>query len=369
VEFFTNYEGSLYEATIGAVWQIIPEYEIRCKSVSAWEVKTMKGVMRETCTLGSWSGSTNPGTIAAENQMNRAIAYEEHGNGMKCGFLGLGKKTVKGFGSYQFDKSRQWNFCNCIRRGSPELKRIAPDGEIMVSVPVFAGFLTVNPLAMGRQYGWYTSGDEEVIVHSTFEHSIGSSLVFQNLDNDCARDDYMPKNTFREDSGGVSTHVSSVMAQPNTLECCALYRLTNANKFTEFQKPCIAVMATKVDDEVAGVKISTRNQLLCTVMVDFQDDNSSTVLSISVHQSVTIRDADRLRCTTEENHGVNCDVKHAFELFTLEIVNESRQSVVIDNNRIVKSKSGFDLNLGDFGSLLGNIKAPGRRSWTASRKS
>jgi hypothetical protein len=66
----------------------------------------VKGVSRQKCTLESWSGSTDPSAVARENGMDKVIAYEEHDNGMKYGFLNWGKKKAKGFGVYDFDDKR-----------------------------------------------------------------------------------------------------------------------------------------------------------------------------------------------------------------------------------------------------------------------
>jgi hypothetical protein len=96
VEFFLNCEASLYEASTGAIWDIMPENTIECFLVYAWQIVQVKGVSRQKCTFGSWSGSTDPSAMARENGMDRAIAFEEHENGMKCGFLNIGKKKAKG---------------------------------------------------------------------------------------------------------------------------------------------------------------------------------------------------------------------------------------------------------------------------------
>jgi hypothetical protein len=132
----------------------------------------------------------------------------------------------------------------------------------------------------------------------------------------------------------LKTLANSEEKRPNSLECRTMVRLKTANKFVEFQRPCTTVIATKVDNEVVGVQISAQSILICTATVGFQDDNMSTVILVSQHTPVTIKGADRLRCTTEENHGINYDTKQDFELFTLETVNESRNTIVIDSNKI-----------------------------------
>jgi hypothetical protein len=351
VDFFINCEGSLYQASTGAIWEIQPEYTIECTPVYAWQIVTTKGVSRQKCTLGSWSGSLDPNAVARENGMDRAIAFEEHGNGMKCGMFNWGNRKVKGFGVYNYDVLRNWEQCSCVKNSEGGLKRTDPVTK-EVTKKTFVGQLTVDPNALGRQLGWYTSGDEEVIIHASLNKGKGTALIFEEMDNDTARDDYMRKWVFTEDAHGVQGKTADILTQANSLECRTLVRLVNADDFEEFQQPCADVTAVRADNEVAGVKLTTTSTRVCSVVLGFQSDDTSSVVSINIDRPATIRGPDRWRCITQENHGVSCGKNRSFELFSPDVVNESRTTVVLEGDKVVNGRGGIDVS-------VPGIKAPG----------
>jgi hypothetical protein len=351
VDFFLNCEISLYEASTGAIWDIIPEHTIECSLVYAWHIVTVKAISRQKCTFGSWFGSLNSDVLARENGMNRAIAFEEHKNGMKCIFLNWGDRMMKGFGVYNFDVLRNWEECSCVKGNSPGLRRIDPVTRKAITRP-FKGQLTVDPNAIGRRYGWYTSGDEEIFIYAAIDKGRGTAFVFDESVNDSARDDYMRKYVFTEDAHGVHGKTASVLTQPNSLECRTLVRLENTTDFEEFQRSCTSVVAIRADNEVAGIKLTTTSDLLCSVTLGFQDDSTSSVVSISANRPTTIRGADRWRCITQENHGVNCGNNQSFELFSPDIVNESRSTMVLEGDKVFNEQGGIDVS-------VPGIKAPG----------
>jgi hypothetical protein len=103
---------------------------------------------------------------------------------------------------------------------------------------------------------------------------------------------------------------------------------------------------------VAGIKLTTTSETLCSVTLGFQDDGMSSVASISADRPTTIRGADRWCCITQKNHGVNCGNNRSFELFSPDIVNESRTTVVLESDKIVNGRGGIDVS-------VPGIKAPG----------
>jgi hypothetical protein len=351
VDFFLNCEASLYEASSGAIWSLEPSNVIVCTPVYAWQIVTAKGVSRQKCTAGSWSGSRDPNAVAKENGMDRAIDFSEHGNGMKCGLWNLGRRTVKGFGVYSYDEFRNWSFCNCVPSGKSGLVRIDPVTQEKITIEA-VGQLTVDSNAIGRQYGWYTSGDEEVVITATFDKGRGSALVFDDSMNDTAKDKYVRDYVFTEDAHGVHARTASVLTQPNGLQCTTYIRLTGANRFVEFQRSCSDVVATRADNEVAGVKFTTTSTDLCSITVGFQDDNRSSVVSINALRPATIHGADRWRCITQENHGVSCSSNQSFEMFSPQVVSESRNTVVLESDKVVNGRGGIDVS-------VPGIKAPG----------
>jgi hypothetical protein len=164
---------------------------------------------------------------------------------------------------------RNWEECSCVKGTSPGLRRIDPVTGEIVTRP-FKGQLTVDPNAIGRQYEWYTSRDEEVLIYSATDKGRGTALVFDESVNDSARDNYMRKYVFTEDAHGVHGKTASVLTQPNSLECHTLVRLENAADFEEFQRPCSSVVATRADNDVAGIKLTTTSELLCSITLGFQ---------------------------------------------------------------------------------------------------
>jgi hypothetical protein len=123
------------------------------------------------------------------------------------------------------------------------MRRIDSISGIAATIP-FEGQLTVDPNALGRQYGWYTSGDEEILIHSAYNKGRSNALIFDDFTNDMAKDEYMRKYVFAEDAHGVHGKTADVLTQPNSLKCRTLIRLRNADRFEEFQWSCSSVVAT-----------------------------------------------------------------------------------------------------------------------------
>jgi cbb3-type cytochrome oxidase subunit 3 len=224
------------------------------------------------------------------------------------------------------------------------LRRVDPISGTSITLP-FEGELTVDSNALGKQYGWHTSGDEEIIIHSTYDTGRGSALVFDDSTNDTARDKYMRDYVFTEDAHGVHEKTVNVLTQPNNLQCHTFIRMRDADRFEEFQRPCSGVVATRADNMVAGIKLTTTSDTLCSVTLGFQDDDIFSVASLSASRPTTIRGSDRWRCITQENHGLSCGNNRSFELFSPDIVNESGTTVVLESDEIVNGRGGIDVSV------------------------
>jgi hypothetical protein len=135
------------------------------------------------------------------------------------------------------------------------------DGTVEEIVnPVYT--LTVDPHAFGRQNGWYTSGDKEVIADASFQQGRGGNLIFQTPPEGWEK--YMSTYHIRENQKGIElTRERERYVQPSSLRCKTLVRLPDGNRFREFQKPCSEVWATQADDGASGVKMMTQNTLDC----------------------------------------------------------------------------------------------------------
>jgi len=75
--------------------------------------------------------------------MNSAIAFEEHGNGMKCGFLNMGKKKVKVLGVYNLYVLRWWEECSSVLNIKQGLSRI----DLVTKTVQEMEFVTTNSLS------------------------------------------------------------------------------------------------------------------------------------------------------------------------------------------------------------------------------
>jgi hypothetical protein len=137
------------------------------------------------------------------------------------------------------------------------------------------------------------SGDEEILIHSSLNKGRGTALVFDDSTNDSTMDDHMRMYVFTEDAHGVHEKTADVLTQPNNLECRTFVRLENAADFEEFQWPCTGVVVTRADNEVAGIKLTTTSELLCSVTLGFQDDDTSSIVSINADRPTTVREANR----------------------------------------------------------------------------
>jgi cell division protein FtsL len=321
VDFYLNCESSLFQSSTGAVWQIMPEYAPYCASVDyAYHVTNTKSHQQTKCTLGSWSPDVSYGRNAG---FSDHIDFEEKKTGQSCGFLNMGSQYIKGYGSYTIDTNRKWEMCELLRQ-STFLFRIDENGNRQVVD--FLATLTVDP-RMARPYGWYTSGDEELIIPSNFDNGLPSSLIFYKVDDWKA---LMRQRYFRYDQKDIiSIDMQNWKVQPAQFECKVMVRVPNGQDFVEFQKPCQAVKATKADDETAGVKLSTDELQLCTVVVGFTGTDRSTIISINKKNPVTLNGADKWKCDTDGNVGTNCGNEREFNEFDPEIVASMIKGTVV----------------------------------------
>jgi hypothetical protein len=252
---------------------------------------------------------------------------------------------MRGWGSWKIDSSSSWQFCQKAKQ-QPRLIRKDPGGQ-EEQVEIFEKILTVDPAAMGRQYGWYTTGDKEAIVHSTFQEGKGSALLFFTPEN---WEDYM-KMHFISSGGHIRTNAPSELnVQPNSLECKALITISDGSRFAEFQSPCQDVSASVVDDETSGIKIMTKSRRLCAVTLGFGQDSINTSIAISNLAPVTVRGADRWTCITDGTEGNNCTNTGTFYPIAPEIVNQSMKTILtslisdeVGNAHDVILDTSFDL--------------------------
>jgi hypothetical protein len=324
VDFYTNCEGSLYQASTGAVWQIVPEYGVVCQPVlEAFHVIDVKPVTQKKCTLGSWSNDAHgpPDGFPFEQDMG------QWGTGESCGFLGLGGITARAWATWNIEKQRNWEYCN-IATQPTYLKRIDTNGQTQVIM--FNAHLTVDP-RITRQYGWHTSGDEEIISTAESDLGHGTNYVFDPIivGDEGIRNYIIQQHFARGGTELIKYPIKGMKVRPSSFECRMMLRVPNGNDFTEFQPGCASVTANVAgDDETAGLKIMTASVQMCTVIVGFIGSNLSTTISVNKLTPVTLRGADKWRCQTMDNGGYNCDPNWPFEAIDPEVVESYRRAVV-----------------------------------------
>jgi hypothetical protein len=335
VDFYLNCEGSLFQTSTGAVGQIMPEYAPRCAAVEyAYHVTNTKSHRQTKCTMGSWSPDVSYGRNAG---FSDHIDFEEKKTGQSCGFLSLGSQYITGWGSDSIDTKRKWEICQLLKQ-STFLFRIDESGKRQVVD--FLVTLTVDP-KMSRPYGWYTSGDEELIIPSNFENGLPSSLIFYKVDDWKA---LMRQKYFRYDQKDViSIDMQNWKVQPSQFECRVMVRVPNGNDFVEFQKPCQSTKATQADDETAGIKLSTEEVQLCSGVVGFVGTDRSTAVSINKKNPVTLNGG--WKCDTDGNMGTNCGNDREFSNFDPEIVASMIMGTVVHGDLNLDHSKSADLTV------------------------
>jgi hypothetical protein len=348
-------EDSLYLAPNGALWELMPAYTIQCTPVRAWQIESTKTLTKQKCTLGGYPGSTALATVARENGMDRAVTYVEKPTGAKCGFLKLGRNTNKNFGMYSYDTLRSWSECHYVP-SNPTMRRTGPDEDASKPVASIVT-LTEDSTVLGRPHGWYTSGDEEVIIRSPAERVNGTSLIFGDSENLTGMDEYMSTWIFAEDGYGIRAKAPAVLTTPNSLQCRTAVTVSQADTYDEFRQPCADVTVARAPDEPAAVQFTTTSEVICTLVLGFQSDEVSSVVTLKAGKPVTTRGADRWRCLTSGEHGTSCGGQVPFGLFVLEAVPAAKAEVVTESDMIVGARAMVDPS-------VPGVKAPGY-SWIA----
>jgi hypothetical protein len=358
VDFVVNCETSMYQTSTGALWTIVPSTGITCVDTPAYELVDINGQVQQACTLiGPWY-DTDGITIGTQPGYDDSIFFPTWEYGI-CGLLPIWPLYHRAWVSWKIDKTQKWQFCKTAQQPA-SLVRKDENGQIQEIVN-FGYQLTVDPNALGRQYGWYTSGDREVIATADYQSGKGGHLIFYDPGNWTT---YM--RSYHISDGGYEPHITmprEVSVHPSSLECKMLINIPNGNDYVEFQEFCSSIWASQADDDVSGIKIMTDNENWCTVDVGFGNVNRTTVISIKINHPVTLLGADRWRCKTQMQFGTSCSIDRNYELFSPEIVNATLATTVsmlspkAEGNAIVGDLDLFnwlDLsNIGDIFILIG----------------
>jgi hypothetical protein len=353
VDFFMNCEASLYQAKTGQRWYIQPRHVTTCKPVAGYWIEELSAFTQTHCTMGSWKpdgGGTEPGHTGNIPYM------AEHPIG-SCGFLKAGNLVWRGWGSYKIDTSRQWAICNKDEQ-AVKIVRYDTNGDEL-EVEHIAEELTVDPVAIGRPYGWYTSGDMEVVITTDFNDGEGTNLVFGNS-NDAAS---VVRQHFIE--GGQRLEVRAprkIGVQPNQLQCRQMLRIANGSRFEEFRTPCTSARATVADDGISGTVIRTSSAQLCTLSVAFGNEAASTVITISATSPVSLKGVTAWRCVTQGSEGTSCGPTQPLNDIDPDVLAAQLNTTVTE---LGESRASDGHNIGDVAKGLSGLFGVGALQDTA----
>jgi hypothetical protein len=346
VDFILNCEASMYQASTGAIWRIVPQYGITCMRTPAYHIKNSHIFEQTLCSGGSWKPDGRGGT---PDGYSGSIEWGEAKTGMDCGLFGWGALWYRAWGSWYVVGEDTWQKCQKQFQPSYLTRTDEITGE-QREVVALEQVLTVDPDAMGRQYGWYTNGPEEAVIHSTFGSGEGSSLLFFKPES---WPDYMRRHFRKENAKLTWIPPYNLNVQPNRLECRALVRIPNGNDYTEFRQACTSVTATTTADTTAGITLSITVGEPCTVVVGYGSDDKYTTITLTTTAGVTLRGADRWRCSTRAEQGVDCGDAHQFEVLEAKIVEQSRNTTIEQGGEdgTTKGKEATRLDLSDLFGL------------------
>jgi hypothetical protein len=322
VDFVTNCEASMYQASTGAIWTLVPQTGVTCVDSPGYELVNIIRQTQNRCTWWeSWDSQVHEGTYPGYTEH---IKFENWQYG-SCGTGNMHSWTHRSWVSWKLDWKTHWQFCKSSTQPGA-LVRKGPDGKVEEIIH-FGYQLTVDPNSFGRQYGWYTSGDREIITHATFSSGGGAQLIFYTPPDwrEYMKAYHIPGSTSTQPTVNWPFDAS---VQPSAFECKTLFNLPNGNDFEEFRQYCSNTWATLADDDVSGIKIMTSSELWCTVDVGFGADDWSTLVTIKLNHPVTLLGADRWRCTTQVQFGLDCSANKSFSLFDAEIVNATQRTIV-----------------------------------------
>jgi hypothetical protein len=341
VDFYVNCEGSMYQASTGAIWTIVPEYAAVCEPVPhAFHLLETRAFTHTKCTLGSWKGEAH-GTAAG---WPYEIDWGTYYNGERCGVLSLGKIQAHSWANWRTDTSRQWEFCRVAQQPT-YMRRVDPDGNSQIME--FESHMTVDPKT-ARQYGWFTAGDEEIIAWASMDFGRGTTFVLDKTLNTQEKvNEYMKQYHFRMGGDKLqSIPASGIDVRPNSFECRMVLTLRNGNDFQEFQQPCEQVSANVAgNDDTAGVEISTTSTIMCTITVGFMNTTVTTVISLNKLSPVTLRGANKWKCHTYGHEGIDCDHSMPFEDIDPEIVTSFFRTVVSESSPDMEGSPIIDLEV------------------------
>jgi hypothetical protein len=343
VDFYMNCESSMYQASTGATWTIIPAYGVTCwDKEDATEVVNTKPHSQTKCTLGSWSPSVTWGKQAGFTDF---VDFGEKDTGLSCGILKMGALTAYARGSYTLDSKKRWQECRLDQQDSYIFRIDENNNKQTIE---FTAQLVVDP-RVSRAYGWYTSGTEEIIKYAGMKTDGPVSIIF-----DKPKDwkEHMKKYFRYDQKQLVQLDTQKYLLQPSNFECRMMARVPNGKDFAEFQPACLNVSVSQTNttevengNPTPAVKISTENMTMCTVTVGYEGTDRTTVVSVNKRSPITLIGAVSWRCETDGSVGRNCGPDVPLTKFEPEIVRGVAETILLEADLGTEGKQSAEINI------------------------
>lgn len=317
---------------------VYPSTEIQCKQVDAIKIGLAAKRTKEKC------GDSPIYKMQNKETMPDGLAHIWKKNGItpKACKRSLGLFSVTCDVVYEdslgFSKEKlNWTYCRSLSRPARMVK-VDENGDPIseVSNEDFKAGLTVDPF-QSRQDGWYTDGVNEIIVSSTFNHGVGSNILFEDkasLSNDrmekLLEQDYF---TYSLDGWYAKENLPGPMVKASNLQCRMQYTLSNINKYRQTANTCNDVKAEFVDNQF--IRFTTTSDKTCTFSVGFGKDKDEQAVSIKKDKSVSLFGATSWRCKSSTNGiGSMCSTDSSTPMISIEPENvNSSIKVEIDNSQ------------------------------------
>ena len=224
--------------------------------------------------------------------------------------------------------------------------------------------LTVDPRT-SRQYGWYTNGNEEIVVTTTFNNGLGSDLLFgdyaeysgDNLKNLLFTES---SSYFKcQDSGCAALKMTGLEVKPSSFQCRMQYVIQGIDKLEPKSNDCSTVTAENIEGNY--LTFTTESESTCQLSIGFGDGRDEKVISISKNSPVSLAGATTWRCASSNNGvGTSCTSYNTTPHIGINAryTSSSRTPSVSNNGTEVVAasseipKSTFDLSLESIKALF-----------------
>jgi hypothetical protein len=337
-QFDTNCERSVYQAG-DILWTIVPPVGISCEPIVAYQLVAIHAIRYTKCGGGAWKPNSRPGT---EPGYTLSFNLDEDTDEV----CAAGYITVRNVVSVKIDETRSWQKCRKVSVPS-SITRTLPNGEVL---PVEGSFkLTFDPSSQGRDDGWYTSGDKEILV-SVIEDDPPLSLVFEKPQEGWVqyiRDNYVSVRGVAV----VVKHFTAPTPEKVSLRCEEEAVIPDLTQYHEFLEYCSSASASLVPNTPNTIEISTASKYYCLVEVGFGSNDVSSTIVVSSAVPQLVKGVDRWRCSLG---GLSCGESTNFTLLSDDLVSSVEASVV-DSLGAPHNDVGNYADLEENGDPFGNL--------------